>query len=492
MAGTGKLTCEFVTGVPTPAPMVRLDIARGAFSLRREIDFSPPALRRTLSTSPLADGGHVAASSYELRTVTVPLLVEADTPDDLAQVLASLHRELDRPTNVLAWSNGQSNPVYFRTFRSPAYALDIPMTGRRVEVDLEILAEPFAYGPRVDREPVTVTNDPAAGPNGMYLDVRGVEGDVETPAHLTCVPSESVFASLMIATRRRGDPTTNIYWSRQCETWTLYTDTSLLSGQVGTSGDQVPYTTFDTTYSPADYTPPRLSLDNPLGEPAEKLRGSYRVFAVVVAPNDVSGAPVFRLRATWSGPGGPSSGLGAVEGRHVDFAPRSPGRYWMDLGLFDVPTSHAPPAEGYGSSTLPPFPGTEGYGFRTYPVSSGRLWLKAARLSGYGWLGYDYVLFAPADDSLGFFEESAGNLGASDSFVLDGPNNTAYARRGGNLAAFPLLRTGGIPMLSPEPQTNRLIVGRPDRFGADINHGDVKTRTTTISVSYWPRHLLVR
>ncbi len=494
----GDYVLRFVDGIPSPAPALRLDLNDGrGFSAMQGIEAPPPRLRRSLSSNALSDGADVSASAYENRVLTLKLFVDGGTQDGVARLLHRLGRELNRERNILEFCAGQSRSVYFRTFRSVYdYAVKGPETTHR-EITVEVVAEPFAYAPRVDQAPVTVTNDPHASANAMFLDVGGVRGDVETPGYFTIEPSPSAYASLMLASRRRGQPG-NVTWFRQAETFASWTDTAIVNTDwVMSSNPPHPELegigfdiSFDMAFPPAPPPPlnaqrttfitadeaPRLYFDDPLGPASPDLRGTYRLFVVVKTP-DASGAPTFRLRGTWAGPNGASSGAGAVDGRHVDISPTTSGRHVIDLGLFDVPSAHAPEAEGYGAHSA--------------PASSGRLWLKAGRLSGTGLLDWDYVMMAPADDSLGFFEETGGHLGSEGAFVLDGPNNVAYTRRSGNVAAHPLRRMGAIPMLSPGV-TNRILVARPDRFGVVANHPDVKTASSRIAVSYWPRHLYVR
>ncbi|MCX4468716.1 hypothetical protein OOK41_00020 [Micromonospora sp. NBC_01655] len=126
-----------------------------------------------MSQTLLTDGATVTAAVYDNRTLRLRLELIVSSADTAASRLQALSRELDRPTNVLRWQPGTTAPVFFRTLRSPINRItEVAGSTMLRLVDVDILAEPFAYGLRETLAPVTVPNNPAS-PGGCYLDIAG-------------------------------------------------------------------------------------------------------------------------------------------------------------------------------------------------------------------------------------------------------------------------------------------------------------------------------
>jgi hypothetical protein len=470
----GISVCRFVAGIPASAvsPVERLDLNDQDPFWLDTFDPGLPDLWRSEAGNHLRDGGgDISASGYGKRTLIITVKV-VDTPDALATAQGLLHRELDRAENFIEYKRGQTSSIYWRTFRSvgrvspPSYA----DTGW-ITFTAEVLAEPFAYGARVDRSAVVVNNDPAAGSNGCYADIAAVEGDVATPALIKADFSASIYHGLLIGTRRHGTPS-NVTWFRQAETMTPLVDSGFpASGDAVMSGTGLNYmrTTFAT---PADAQ--RLRMADFLGAAGSDLRGTYRLFAVVRADS----GSAFRIGFTLS----PSATSPAVfNSTRVPVTVASSSlAYLVDMGLFALPLAADPVTEGYSG------------GVRS--VSSGVLTIFASRTSGGGPLEWDYFVAVPADEELCLIDDSRYPLESTESYVLDGPRDASLAvtTATGVMAAKTLSRAGSFPLLPPN-QTTRLIVLRPDKFGsADATYGNVNTRTVSLTVSYWPRFLWTR
>ncbi|RAN92664.1 hypothetical protein GAR05_06156 [Micromonospora saelicesensis] len=150
------------------SPTVRLNLNNEAPWATTAVDTSPPPLKQAWSGTLLADGERLSAAAYGNRQLRLSLELIAGSQDDSAAALQALWRELDRPSNLLMYQpEGATNPVFFRTLRSMDNSVqDYPGTGtaslRTVEV--EIAAEPFAYGLKETLPQVTVYADPAEGP----------------------------------------------------------------------------------------------------------------------------------------------------------------------------------------------------------------------------------------------------------------------------------------------------------------------------------------
>ena len=596
---------RFVDKIAT-SPTTRLDLMAAPWSvMTRGTDVSPPELDRAMVSTLLTDGVRVPAAAYGHRILKLQLMLAATSFEAAQTAYQALARELDRPTNILMWQpNGASSPVFFRTFRTDAGAVgEFLDWAAKKTITISILAEPFAYGQRVDLSPVTVYNDPApkttlitetfesatpvvtitnggnlpwardnstagvgtwsfkagaithsqtsdaiitvptgathvrfyyrvgseatfdklaliiggntkftasgtvawtqTGPyaiggastitfryskdaststapdtawidnveflqsvgNGMYLDVTGVSGDVETPA-LIRFAGQTGGDWTAIATRRRGTPA-NAPFVLQAESMTVGTDTTLIGPDSRFSGadNNVAYTTFATS---AGMTT-RLSIANWPAVGGTDVRGTYRVF-VRTLRMDGSASPngSVAMRMRWGIAGNVLTGstLSYWNASWVDCT-------LQDLGLITLPLTMDPVTEGPSGVEIP-VSGLPNFEF------------QAQRLSGTDGLKIDYFLFVPADDRYLAIDWPWGHQSATTT--VDGYQEMAYPRDGsGNLysGASPQTVVGGFPLLSPNA-TNRLY------YLLHVAEIDSITETTAVSVSYWPRYLYVR
>lgn len=457
-------TLQFVDSIAA-SPTVRLNLNDDTnWSAPYEgADFSPPELLRVETRSPMADGGPVAASSYANRVIRLQLDLLGSSPDDVAGRMQTLMRELDRPYNLLMWQPGTSAPVFFRTLRSQATNVrDYPGPGRLRTLNVEILAEPAAYGLEETIAGVTVSNDPA-GTNGMYLDVTSVKGDLETPLHL--VIANGVVGTGRrrsgLAVRRRGTPS-SMPMVLQAESMTQGTDTSVQANSASMSGAGSNYSrvTFATQagltqrLSTATRFPSSASVD---------ARGTYRVFARV-RQNTASDSMIVRLR--WGGSDVQVSNANVT-------LPANTLLHYVDLGLIQIPVGYDPVTRGPSGVEV----ATEGV----------FLALDARRVSGTGTLDVDVLVLMPCDDRAQFvlWPESAT---VTDFWLAGGPSPAAYARNAsGQVTSTQAIEIAGGGLMVSPGVTNRIFFARD--LGTSATAGDDVTATTLVSGSYWPRYL---
>jgi hypothetical protein len=455
---------EFVDSVSASAT-VRLSLTtapwRVLFSGTR---VPPPPLRRAVAQTLLQDGAHIPGSAYDNRLITLRLQHEATSATSGATAVQLLNRELDRETNILRWQPESAIPaVYFRTFRSPDYDPDTDHGLDLWEMTVQLVAEPFALGLPVTVTPIAVANDPAAGSNGKFFDVTSVQGDVETPLLLK-VPGTSVTGKQsLVAVRRRGTPGSAPFLL-QCESMTQSTDTATLANNAiysgsGNNSSSVSFSTVTTSVV-------RLSTATFPSSPSVDTRGLYRVF----------------LRC-WGANTGASFGIQLRHGvRAVTNTPETVvtqlvgGTYltMADLGLVQLPEGFDPVTDG---------PTGIGLQVNGIPLS-----VLVRRISGSGAFIMDYLLFVPADDSLGIVKWGTSSPSA---FVFNGISRSVYgldaSGRVADVASAGFV--GGPPMVSPGV-TNRVTY--INDVSPQNTASDLVTASTTVSPFYWPRYLSVR
>lgn len=464
------------------SPTTRLDLnstsSTAWHTMAEGTDFGTPPLRRAVAGSLLRDGEVIPASAYGNRLIRLQLdASHVTSADDVGTLMQNLHRELNRPTNFLRYRVGTdaglaTNSVTFRTLRSPSTSVIYDGADRMVSV--QVLAEPFALGEKETLTPVTVNNDPAAA-QGQYLDITGIKGDVETPAYVLLSSLGAQRADIIIGTRRRGTPSAGAYWVQAEALTSLIADTSLPGNAAAMSGAGSNYmrTTFATTAAMAD----RMWLST--GLPAASgtdIRGTYRLYAVCDG-----NAGTYQIKWSMQPLGGLGSGL-FVESDTVTFNTLgNTDRQLVDLGRVTFPIGPDPTYDGYS--------GTE-------KTIGGAAWtVAAARTAGAATLDWDYFVLVPDDAARGddwcLIQGSVATTNVD--YVIDGPNDLVYAQTVGSTtmpAWNPIPVLGRLPRLSPN-QTNRWIMLRPDSAAAHATYGDVKTKSMSVTVSYWPRYLTV-
>lgn len=458
------IRCRFVDSIAS-SPTVRLDLndttGAGFWLGDGGLLCPPPPLVQSASGAipGMQDGGPVSASSYDNRTLTLPLTITGATSMDARNTLvSSLVKELNRETNILEYRpDGSSTSVFFRTFRSPQFEQPLWFAKQPdATVQLDLYAEPFAYGLRVDSTPVTVSSNPTTT-NGIHVDVT-VTGDVDTPAYvaLTGGTASGAPTPTYLAVRSRGTPAslTVLY---EAEAAAIMDSDTNLAGATDANATGAGINTVVTDFSIDPSMRSKLRFTP--GSLAE-IRGTYRV--LVRVKKSVSG-DVIKMQID-------SGSTTATVGAGTTFQ-------YADLGLIQFPRSQDS-ATGYGG---------------TYPsVSSAETFqVQAGRTSGTGTLTFDHLLLIPADTGLNIITSPTGMVrrattipwSGTNQLIVDGPNDTLYVLTSGGAIQSPGLRdTGGtIPL---QPGSNRLYVVE--------NTGSSNTAvTSSVTVSWWPRYLTV-
>ena len=456
---------QFVDSISATAT-VRLTLSQAPWTvLVNGTDASPPPLRRAVAQTLLTDGAIIPAAAYDNRTIRLHLQLKTSDTTVSATQLQLLHRELDRPTNILRWQPDPAlPPVYFRTFRAPDYDPGGTDHGIKLfEFMVSIPAEPFALGLMETITPVAISNDPAAGSNGRFMDITAVKGDVETPLIIK-VPGASVTGKQgLFAIRRRGTPSAMPFFL-QTEAMTMGTDTATsanTSAHSGAGNNNVTCTFATNTTSVV-----RLSTTTFPASPSVDVRGTYRVFG-----RFSSGTTSF------SAAGILEHGIRATRNAEVTWTQLIGGTYqaMIDLGLIQIPEGFDPVSNGPDGVAL--------------SVVGVPLKLYVRRISGSGNFVSDYLLFVPADDKM-----SIVNWGVSSpsQFVFDGTSRAVYGLDGSgrvdDIAAAYFV--GDPPMVSPTAVTNRLVYVNDVSPTNSVSDG-VAT-TVTLSPFYFPRYLSVR
>lgn len=460
-------TVQFVNSIAS-SPTVRLDLNDDTtWGLAVDgTDLSPPNLAYAVAHTLLADGAVYPASAYTDRLLKLRLELKAATVDAAATQIQKLARELDRPTNILKWQPGTTNPVFFRTVRSPVGRItEVPGTGTLKFFDVTVLAEPFAYGIEETLSDIAIGGDPATG---VHADVTNIKGDIETPLVLVTGRNFGALTALrqaVFATKRRPGSIT-VTGVVQAESLTsLGADTTAVT-VAGYSGGtpNATRTTFATDATLVARISGYMNLAGGLDR-----RGEYRVWARV--KKSVAGDPVtMRLRYGFF-PGGPT--LAAVT------LPATTNVVYVDLGLMPIPFGHDPVTHG--------FSGVEA------GVADQYILVDAARGSGTTNLEIDVLVFVPADDQLSIETFVPYGGAAGPALVWDGPNEVLYQSGNGvaggtvgDLTAMTSSAGAGAIMVSPGV-TNRIWSLRQVAPGAATD-----LLSETYKATYWPRYLYVR
>nr|MDT0660869.1 carbohydrate binding domain-containing protein [Micromonospora sp. DSM 115978] len=302
----------------------------------------------------------------------------------------------------------------------------------------------------------------AGGHGACYFDIAGVRGDVETPLVIKR-PVTNRGDDSLFAVRRRGTPDNGPYLL-QAQSMTQDSDTSVQTNSASFSGGAGNYSrvSFATSTSMSlrvwlNPFPPAASTDN---------RGEYRVFARL-RKNGSSSTINVRL------------GYGAA-GTHVDGTPvevtwTDPAM--ADLGLMPIPIGADPVHDGYSGTEL--------------PASGVFVGLDAERIGGTDTLDIDFLLLVPADDRLSIVHWTDNTGGSADRLVLDSVHDMSYGiidSSGVVVSMTPGYHVGALPMVSPEPQVNRIYHVNevaPGEPGAPL------PTSWELRAHYWPRFLYV-
>lgn len=461
-------TWQFVADMASASPTVLLDLNSyaGGLMVGKGFDLSPAKYDMGWASSPLRHGARPTRAAAENITLTIPIEVVATTGAAAATAIENLGRQLMVPNILKVQLGGAPNPVFYRTFGNPDYAMQARLALTQYHrLELTITAEPFAYGVRVNAGSFTVSNDPAAGTNPCRFDITSVQGDVPTPLMLVSTGTgTSGMANKWshFATRRRGTPG-NYSNVVQGEAMTLGTDATTVGSDATMSGSSKGRISFATNTT---LTPVRLSDSFPAnGVSTVEARGEYRVYARVA---QTVASDVIQIQL----------GYGASSSQVIlNDAVTVPGvtaPCFVDLGLVPVPVG--------------PDPGSLGYSSVASKVQLPFVGLYASRTSGTGSLDVDYLYFMPADESTLIVKFPTTDT----TYAIDGTTDAGGSVYGFTTTLDEVLTTvsppqivggGGFPELIPGA-TNRIHLIR------NVNPAgitDSVTYTTTFAAYYWPR-----
>lgn len=445
------------------SPTVRLNLNDiTTWAMGAETTFGIPPIRRTVSSSMLRDGDHVAASSYGNRELNLTLELGSGVADTAATQLQLLQRELDRERNILQYTaGGLSNTVFFRTFRTSPDNVRWDITRKQVKVT--ILAEPFALGLREDIAAITVRNDPTLT-NGLFADLTGVKGDVETPLFIEYADGAAGLqrSGFAVGVRWGSSPYPNRF--HQAESMGLAVPDTTVVADAAMSGGSKTRTTFTSS---ATHTP-RLASNFPaLTDPAGAENwGVYRVFARV-AQTVATDVITMSVRSV------------GIDNRSVILQSQTQPQL-VDLGTLDSTC---------GLSTV------GGYAAAEYRIEDqAGLFLSAGRTSGTGSLDIDYLAFVPADECFGSWAAFTDVNATTDLGVIDGPNSSTYVATvitgatPGRSATRTSAITGRLPRVVPG--NNRLVMVETTK-GQAAPTSNLLTTSISMTCRYWPRYVSV-
>ncbi len=171
---------RFVDSITTN-PMVLLDLNVAPLMVDKEgMDFSPPDVRRsTVETFLGVDGDTVVDFAPQNRLIKMKIdVVRTASAEQAAEAVSDLHYQLARERNFLMVQlDGMTKPVFFRTYAAHDYTMDMLrlwLASGKTQLDLEIPAEPYGYGPKVTLSSRTIYNANSMGA------AAAINGDFET------------------------------------------------------------------------------------------------------------------------------------------------------------------------------------------------------------------------------------------------------------------------------------------------------------------------
>jgi len=462
-------TWQFVADMVTATPTVLLDINSASTGLwvGDGYNLSPTGFDKGRVGNSMRHGQRIVRSSAQNQILNIPLQVNATTNQTASTTIQTLGMLL-RVDGILKYqASGATNPVFFRTFADPEYAIEVTKTlVQNAKLNLQIECEPFAYSPRVEvtGSPFTLSNDPAAGSNGMFIDIASVVGDVETPLFLIATSTGATNGLLSkwthVATRRRGTPSSysNVV---QGEAMTLGTNAVVTADAAMSGGSKLRITPGTATHViRANDTFPAN------GTSTIEARGEYIVYARLaktVAGDTWTAQLKYGVDST-----------APVANDTVTLPAAVAGPFWVNLGKIPVP----------------PWSDPANHGFSGIPLKVLMPWVGfyAGRTAGSGSLDFDCLYFMPADESTVITKWPATDT----TYVLDGTSAEGGSVYAATTALDEVITTaspaqivggGGFPELIPG-QTNRVhVIRQVDPAGTT----DGITNTTTLRAYYWPR-----
>lgn len=461
-------TWQFVDSIAA-SPSVLLDINAAPYYVDiQNVDLSPAEYDKSWADNSLADGSRLAWEKATNRTLKIPIHIMTSTVPAQETAINNLGLQLSK-NGILKVQYG-STPIYFRTFGNPKYGMKVRRALKdSTTITLEIVAEPFGYGPRVEciGSPFTLSNDPSIA-TGCKFDITGVLGDASTPLLLVATSTGANNGLLNrqshIGTRRRGTPS-NIDCVVQGEAMTLGTNASVVGSDAAMSGGsklRITPGTATMVLRASDTFPAN-------GTPGVDNRGEYKVYARVA--KTVAG-DTWDVQLQYG-----QSSTAILAQNDIQRCPAGVnGPFFLDLGKVPVP--------------LGPDPFTHGFSGVQTKALAAFIGLYAARVSGSGSLDVDYLYFVPADDQTLIVKFPNTDV----VYAIDGTTDA-----GGSVYGFTYPAMDEVITVNPMPQivgggafpeilpgvTNRIYwLRNVDPTGIV----DPVANTTTVRAFYWPRY----
>lgn len=470
----------------TPDVLLDLDDA-DPFWVADGASISPPSVRRS-ATQGLGDGSIETGSSYDDRTIVLPLRLARVDSETQAQAIQKLIRILDRRDG--AWLRmmlpGMAEPLFFRTRRASAEVIDeIADAKPDRTIKVELLADPAASGlPETGH--FDITNDPTADEDPMMHTFGEILGDVMTPLHLTFplvdgdVPGTGGDFRVVWASQAAFDGTAQVapYYKSLSEAtklasppaaWTIndVADSSMVSG----TARRVTHT---STTDPDFLVPTQQALlewDVP--------HGDYRVM-VRLAGVDAGMKLYF-----WNKIPAQFNVLTLAEAAgYAEVFATDAGHDWYDLGVVALPGGAPLSDSVYGLDG--DLPGPALWNFGHYAAASGAT------------VDYDCVVLVPAGRPNTLTRHGSAQFSfwyLNRTATLDGVSNRRFAtgRWYGTYPdsmSAPTSVTGALPVVVPGAINTLTLFATASLATADVD--DDKTTVTPVDYLYFPRYLYQR
>jgi hypothetical protein len=485
MAGNTLQIVDSIASVPT----VLLDLNNESPFGVADFDAPPPQLRRTTSSSMLADGERISQSSYENRQIRITFDQISASQDAWATSWQTLARLIDQDTFWLKYQpTGATSPVFFRCYRTDVPSIEDVNGAVAYRIPtLSIPADHAAYGLPVDIASFTITNDPSSGTNRMIVgpSVLGtIQGDLETPLLLA---STGGTAALGTAT----DPGyVNSYAVRGFTHSLLARDLTELtsSTDVGVTVSGAGTNYIDGNYKSCSFATTTLTtrLTGSFSTALTPMPGLYRVLLRVVTPTTVgTNRADYTFKVTFSGSGSPY--YTDVVTKQIAASSANDLGYLVDLGVTQI---HA--GSSYGAVGLAA-PASAG-GAPSLVIQAGATVVVGAIPA----LRFDELFLVPITTTYGTAQTSVvvtpSGGSAAAPLILDGVNDT-FRQMSDVSTVAPFSSVPALPSSSGVPT---FIGGLPTVVPGANNYlqvfvkSTVVTQTTIWSGRYYPRYLYVR
>lgn len=412
------------------------------------------------------------ATEVASRRISLPLVVQGTSQDDIAARISAIHAAVDTPWVLEVRRHGASTSGFLRCM--PA-TLDVQarVTSSSVafaDVVLTADTEPYALGAMVDAGSLTFSQDTSVS-SALRADITGVPGDALAPTLIRWAQSGPVGAGVTThasvwAVRRHGTPSSLGGLLIQGEAPTASSGTpsvtlSTVTGDTAMCGNSAARATFSSGATVGA----TATWEYALSVTAAQAAGTYRLFGRFRRSGGAAGVEL-SITPKVNGYGLRSYTYGAG----VD-------TMTVDLGLVQIPAGQPVRVSAPIAAPLPSLSPT---------VSVA---VKKSGAAGAGVVDLDWLALLPADADLGYWrvqQPDSTRWAFADAFAQETGYATADPIGAASLAGVePAANTawfGG--MLRLAPGANRLYCVQ----GLTAAAVWPKTLSVAASVAYWPRY----